>query len=143
MTGKAFFPKAQKQVGKGNPRVRIYPFIDAMAAAYAAADLVVARAGASSTAEIALMAKPAILVPYPHATDNHQEMNAQAFARAGAAILLKDEECTGVALFNEIKNLIDDEAKRARMSGAAQQLATPLSAEAIVEELMAIVFKDS
>src|SRR5690606_36424506 len=68
--------------------VRSYGYLEDMAGACAAADLIVSRAGASSTAELAVMGKPSILVPYPHATDNHQEQNARAFEEAGAAVLL-------------------------------------------------------
>jgi UDP-N-acetylglucosamine--N-acetylmuramyl-(pentapeptide) pyrophosphoryl-undecaprenol N-acetylglucosamine transferase len=68
------------------------PYLDDMADAYAAADLVLARAGASTLGELAALAKPAILVPYPHAAQDHQTANAARFAAAGAALVLTDRE---------------------------------------------------
>ena len=73
------------------------PFIDDMPAAYAAADLVIARAGAMTLAELAILGKPALLIPLPTAADDHQSKNAAAFADAGAARVLPQAGTTGAA----------------------------------------------
>lgn len=83
----------------------VAPFCHEMGAAYQAADLVIARSGAASLAEIAYFALPSILIPYPYAAENHQQFNAEIFARAGAATLLKEADATGEALAALIRNL--------------------------------------
>ena len=74
------------------PRLRVVPYFDDMAAAYAVADAVVARAGASTLAELRALALPAVLVPYPHATDAHQDENARRFAAEGRAVVVADSD---------------------------------------------------
>lgn len=140
MTGKTDAAAAQQSAENSSARVLVLPYIDNMVAACAAADLVVARAGASSTAELAVMGKPSILVPYPHATDNHQEENARAFETAGAARLLLDKHCHGDVLLDEIRELLADPAQLEAMAKAARALGKPLAAEAIAERIMFLVF---
>ena len=111
-----------------------------MAAACAAADVIVSRAGASSTAEIAVLGKPSILVPYPFATDNHQEHNARAFEEAGAAVLVRDADCTADRLEALLRELLADPDRRAAMGAAAVTLAHPLAAETIVEQIIADIY---
>jgi UDP-N-acetylglucosamine--N-acetylmuramyl-(pentapeptide) pyrophosphoryl-undecaprenol N-acetylglucosamine transferase len=142
MTGNADAAEARTAAAKVPARVEVFPFIDDMAAACTAADLIVSRAGASSIAEIAALGKPAILVPYPHATDNHQEQNARAFEEAGAAILLRDADCTGDRLARLIREVTGDPARLAAMAKAAATLARPGAAEAIVEEILLLVFQE-
>ena len=89
-------------------RVHLYPYIDQMGAAYAVADLVVCRAGASTLAEITLLGKAAILVPYPYATGGHQEANARALADAGAALTISDTKLTGEELAKTVIEAIKD-----------------------------------
>ncbi len=86
----------------GFARTLVLPYLDDPRAAYAAADLVVARAGASTLGELAATATPALLVPYPHATDDHQSANARAFAAAGGARLLRDADLSPTRLRDEI-----------------------------------------
>jgi len=119
--------------------VRSFGFLEDMAGACAAADLIVSRAGASSTAEIAVMGKPSILVPYPHATDNHQHRNAEAFAEAGAAVLLEDTECSAERLGALVRELIHDPARLRAMAAATQAVALPGAAETIANELVELV----
>ena len=119
--------------------VRSFGFLEDMAGACAAADLIVSRAGASSTAEIAVMGKPSILVPYPHATDNHQEQNARSFEEAGAAILLLDADCNADSLGALVENLLRDPVQLRAMSAAAQSVALPGAAETIANELVSLV----
>lgn len=140
MTGKSEAAAARDAAREAGPHVQVFPFIDDMPAACAAADLIISRAGASSTAEIAVLGKPSILVPYPYATDNHQEHNARAFADAGAAVLLKDGDCAGGRLGELVRGLLADPEKLAAMGAASAGLANPLAAEAVVEEVMAAAF---
>jgi UDP-N-acetylglucosamine--N-acetylmuramyl-(pentapeptide) pyrophosphoryl-undecaprenol N-acetylglucosamine transferase len=143
MTGHSDAHGARDAAGKAPCRVEVFPFINDMAAACAAADFVVGRAGASSTAEIAMLGKPSLLVPYPFATDNHQEQNARAFEQAGAAIILLDEECTGARLADALKSVLRDPVRLQQMSRSAASLARPGAAEAIVDEILLLAFTKS
>jgi UDP-N-acetylglucosamine--N-acetylmuramyl-(pentapeptide) pyrophosphoryl-undecaprenol N-acetylglucosamine transferase len=116
--------------------VVVRAFIDDMVTACAAADLVVCRAGASTTAELAALGKPAILVPYPHATDNHQEHNARAFEAAGAAEVLLDAACTGAALTQGVRALLADPARLQAMGAAARTLDRQGAAEAVAARMV-------
>lgn len=109
----------------------IVPFIHDMPAAYAAADLVVCRAGAITLAEITAKGLPAILVPYPFAAERHQDANAAELERAGAAVVVPDAELTGQRLSETVLGLIDDDARRARMAKAGLALGRPDAAERI------------
>jgi UDP-N-acetylglucosamine--N-acetylmuramyl-(pentapeptide) pyrophosphoryl-undecaprenol N-acetylglucosamine transferase len=114
----------------GRLRVRVEPFIDRMDLALALADLAVARAGAS-VAELAACGVPAILVPYPYATENHQEANARELVAAGAATMRLERELSPAGLADAILGHVDDPAKRARMSDAARAWARPDAADRI------------
>ena len=140
MTGAADAAGARDAAAEAPATTLVFPFIDDMAQACAAADLVVTRAGASTTAELAVLGKPAILVPYPHATDNHQEQNARAFESAGAAVLLDDDACTPERLAAELRRLLDDPAHLEAMGAAAKTMGHPLAAETVAEAVMELVF---
>jgi UDP-N-acetylglucosamine--N-acetylmuramyl-(pentapeptide) pyrophosphoryl-undecaprenol N-acetylglucosamine transferase len=90
---------------------------------YSAADLTVARSGAASLAEFAFFGLPGILIPFPYAADDHQSRNAQIFARADAAIILKESELSGDLLARKIKDLVGDAPKIQRMSRNCSRLA--------------------
>lgn len=113
------------------------PFLDAMADAYAVADLALCRAGASTVAELTLAGVPAVLVPYPHAAADEQTANAAALAEAGAAVLVPDAELDGARLVAEAEPLLADEAVRARMATAAGGLGRPDAADAVAELVVA------
>jgi UDP-N-acetylglucosamine--N-acetylmuramyl-(pentapeptide) pyrophosphoryl-undecaprenol N-acetylglucosamine transferase len=142
MTGNHFYREADRAISESGVTVKLFRFIDDMVSAMAAADLIVARAGASTAAEIAMMGRASILIPYPHATDNHQEKNAQSFEEAGAAIVLPDEACTGEVLAENINELLADTAGLDKMRDAAQKRAKPLAAERIVEAIFPMVFEE-
>jgi UDP-N-acetylglucosamine--N-acetylmuramyl-(pentapeptide) pyrophosphoryl-undecaprenol N-acetylglucosamine transferase len=108
-----------------------------MAAAMAAADLAVCRAGASTLAELPAMRLPAILVPYPY-SGQHQERNARFLAEAGGAVIVPDHELTGARLLREVRALVDDEPRRAHMRAALARLARPDAAAALARELRAL-----
>ncbi len=140
MTGKTGHEEACAVAEQAECDVRVYAFVDDMVTACAAADLVVSRAGASSTAELAVLGKPAILIPYPHAAENHQEQNARALEEAGSALVLLDGDCDGPQLGALVRELLGDQARLNAMAEAAAALAKPAAAEAIVEEAMLLVF---
>jgi UDP-N-acetylglucosamine--N-acetylmuramyl-(pentapeptide) pyrophosphoryl-undecaprenol N-acetylglucosamine transferase len=98
-------------------------FIDDMAAAYSVADLVVCRAGALTLAELATVGRPSILVPFPHATDDHQTSNAIAFERAGAAVVIADGELDGPILTAAVERLAERPEELRAMATAATRLA--------------------
>jgi UDP-N-acetylglucosamine--N-acetylmuramyl-(pentapeptide) pyrophosphoryl-undecaprenol N-acetylglucosamine transferase len=102
---------------------------------FAAADLVVARAG-GSVMEIAAAGRPAVLVPYPHATADHQTTNARWMADGGAAVVVRDAELTPERLSAEIAELLSDEDRLREMSLAARRLAKPDAAEHIAREIL-------
>ncbi len=118
--------------------IEVVAYIQDMASALRWADLVVCRAGAMTLAEIQCAGKPAILVPYPHATDDHQRHNADDCAAAGAAVVLRDEDCHGESLTRLMDGLLRDGAKLARMGQAARGLARPEAAKLIAGDLLAL-----
>nr|HEX4315571.1 undecaprenyldiphospho-muramoylpentapeptide beta-N-acetylglucosaminyltransferase [Kofleriaceae bacterium] len=111
----------------------VHAFITDMASAYLAADLVVGRAGATTVAELAIAGKPAVFIPYPHAADNHQELNAREMAAAGAALSLRQRELTGSSLADALQPVVGDPARRAAMAAAMRALARPDAAARIVD----------
>ncbi len=120
--------------------VEVTAFIDDMADAYGAADLVVCRAGALTVAELTICRRPAILVPFPHAIYNHQEINARTLVDRGAARLLLDGDLDGETLAAEIAGLAGDGDGMGRMAEAAASLARPDAGFEVVrrcEELIA------
>jgi UDP-N-acetylglucosamine--N-acetylmuramyl-(pentapeptide) pyrophosphoryl-undecaprenol N-acetylglucosamine transferase len=110
-------------------------FIDDMAAEYARADLIVARAGATTVAELTCVGRPAILIPYPFAADDHQTTNARALEKAGAALLFPQAELSGERLARALRELAADPARRAQMATAMKSLGRPEAAAAIVDWL--------
>jgi UDP-N-acetylglucosamine--N-acetylmuramyl-(pentapeptide) pyrophosphoryl-undecaprenol N-acetylglucosamine transferase len=109
----------------------VHKFIDDMPAAFAHADLVVCRSGASTVAEIAAAGKPAIFVPFPRAADDHQSRNAEALAKHGAAVVVEESKLEGVWLAETIAALLQDSRGLQKMSQAARELAHPNAAREI------------
>jgi UDP-N-acetylglucosamine--N-acetylmuramyl-(pentapeptide) pyrophosphoryl-undecaprenol N-acetylglucosamine transferase len=112
---------------------RLIPSTERIGAAYSAADLVLARSG-SSVWEIAAAGKPAILVPYPFATADHQAKNADYFVQAGGAIMIRDLDLDDVP--DHVRSLLDDEQRLERMGQAMLRVARPNAAEEIAEGLI-------
>jgi UDP-N-acetylglucosamine--N-acetylmuramyl-(pentapeptide) pyrophosphoryl-undecaprenol N-acetylglucosamine transferase len=115
--------------------LREYLDLDEFADALAAADLVVARAG-GSVFEIAAHGVPAILVPYPHASADHQTANARWMADAGAAVVIVDGELNALRLTKEVSELLLDRERLEKMAGASKGLARPDAARDIADELL-------
>lgn len=121
-TARAWAAAREERMG---PAVQVVPFIDDMAEAYAAADLVVCRAGATSIAELTVLGLPAVLVPYPHATADHQAANAAALATIGGARVVADADLDGAALVAAVQPLLRDPQALATMSRAARAFGRP------------------
>ena len=102
-----------------------------MPSAYAIADLVIARSGASSLTEIAIAGHPSILVPYPYAADDHQTRNAEVFAEAGAAVLVQERDLDAEKLASLATSILQDLPTYKRMAKAARALAVPDAADRV------------
>ncbi|HEY2728510.1 MAG TPA: undecaprenyldiphospho-muramoylpentapeptide beta-N-acetylglucosaminyltransferase [Polyangia bacterium] len=120
-------------------RVEARAYIDDMPAELAGASLVVARAGALTLAELAIMGRPAVLIPLPTAADDHQTLNALEFQRAGAAVIVPQYGTTPPQFANVVQTLLADPARLAKMSEAMRALARPNATREIVAELRALV----
>ena len=120
-------------------QAEVEPFLYDMGRQLAAADVIVCRAGATTLAEITAAGKPAILIPLPTATDDHQRMNAETLARAGAAAMLLQRDVTGPVLAARLLALAGDGEQRRRMSAAARSLARPDAARIIVDRALELV----
>ncbi len=114
---------------------KLLPYTDHFGAALSAADLVVARSG-GTVWELAAAGKPAILIPYPHATGDHQAKNAEHFQRAGGAVLVRETSLGTVP--DLVRSLLDDPARLERMSEAMLQAARPHAADEVAEELIGL-----
>ncbi len=111
----------------------VRPYIDDMPVVMQAADLILCRAGASTLAELTATGKPAILIPSPYVTDNHQEKNALQLVNAGAAVMLREDECTGELLYATVERLLADDDALRNMSACGFAMGVPDSAERIAE----------
>lgn len=137
-TGKGEYDSVVQELAltqEESARWRVMPYIDRMGEALAAADLVLSRAGASSVAEIAALAVPSVLVPYPFATADHQTTNARYLVDAGAAVLLPDEKIDTPEFEDDLLGLVDDPARRQAMRDAARGLAQDKAALALADQV--------
>src|SRR5262245_7106829 len=114
-------------------RARAERFLDPVVPEVMSADLVICRAGATTLAELAAAGRPAILIPFPAATDDHQRKNAQVFANAGAAVLIDERELTAEGLATVAGSLLADGPRRQAMGTAMRRLARPDAAGRIVD----------
>lgn len=117
------------------PNVTVAPYFHAIAGFLAAADLVVCRAGASTIAELTVLGLPSILIPYPYATGNHQEYNARALERRGAAVVIRDADLDGAELVAKITSLTADRERRLAMAAAARTLGKPRALENLLDAI--------
>ena len=133
-TGKPFAAEAE-QVCKGKKGVWTGAFIQQMEMAYAAADLIIARAGAMTVAEIAVVAKPAIFVPFPHAAEDHQTANALQLVNKQAGLMITDQEAAK-KLIPAVIELCHDEEKRKKMIEQIRPLGIRDAAERVAAEML-------
>ncbi|MBS3909352.1 MAG: undecaprenyldiphospho-muramoylpentapeptide beta-N-acetylglucosaminyltransferase [Actinobacteria bacterium] len=141
-TGKINFELVKRAIedmrrGDDSLRYDALPYIDDMSVAYAGSDLLVCRSGATTIAEISAKGLPAILIPYPYATDNHQEKNARSLKDTGAAEVILDRELSGDALREMVDSLISDEGRLRAMREASLAFGKPDADE----NLAALVFE--
>ncbi|MDP9267557.1 MAG: undecaprenyldiphospho-muramoylpentapeptide beta-N-acetylglucosaminyltransferase [Acidobacteriota bacterium] len=122
-TGERDYNPAQAAYLRAPLSAEVSAFIDDMPQAYARADVLLCRAGASTVAEITAAGKPAIFVPFPRASDDHQLRNAETLAARGAAMLIPEAELTRERLIEAVAGLLNDAAARQRMSAAARAMA--------------------
>ncbi|MEE2787953.1 MAG: undecaprenyldiphospho-muramoylpentapeptide beta-N-acetylglucosaminyltransferase [Myxococcota bacterium] len=120
----------------GVHNVRVQPFIDRMADVLDQADLVIARAGATTVAELACMGRPAIFIPFPYAADDHQAANAESLVTAGAAKMVREENMTTDGMIELIDNLLSEPSRLAEMSVCAKTRGRPDAARSIVSDLL-------
>jgi UDP-N-acetylglucosamine--N-acetylmuramyl-(pentapeptide) pyrophosphoryl-undecaprenol N-acetylglucosamine transferase len=135
-TGKGYIEEAKKTTA-GLAGVYVSDFIYEMDKAYAAADVVVSRAGALSVSELSLVGKAAILVPFPYAAEDHQTKNAESLSKKEAAILLPDSEVNDNLILT-VTLLINDHAKVNAMETAIKAFAKPNAAKEIVNQIIRI-----
>jgi UDP-N-acetylglucosamine--N-acetylmuramyl-(pentapeptide) pyrophosphoryl-undecaprenol N-acetylglucosamine transferase len=124
-TGASSFEQLRGEFAQAGLDGETVPFIANMPDAFAAADLIVCRSGAGTVSELAAAGRPAILVPFPFAADDHQARNAEAMERGGAAWLVRDAEMTGAKLFEAVTALAAAESALERMAAAARLFAKP------------------
>lgn len=136
-TGKKHCTETQNLYKQQNVTAKVEAFIDDMSAAYAWADVVVCRAGALTIAELAAAGKAAILVPYPHAVDDHQTANAAYLSDNGAAFLIQQKELTAEILAERLLKM--DRAMLSEMGSAAKKLALPAATRVVADHCLELV----
>lgn len=127
-SGERYYQDLQKKLKllkKNLTNISIQPYIDKMAEVLAAADLVVSRAGATSIAEFTALGLPAILIPSPYVTNDHQTKNAQSLVKSGAVEMISDQELTGLKLVTEIDAILLDEKRHQLMADASKKEGIP------------------
>jgi UDP-N-acetylglucosamine--N-acetylmuramyl-(pentapeptide) pyrophosphoryl-undecaprenol N-acetylglucosamine transferase len=130
-TGERDYNQVQAAYQQSGLSAEVTPFIDRMPEAFARADLLLCRAGASTVAEVTAAGKPAIFVPFPRAADDHQRRNAEVLVEAGAAVLIPESELNSVRLVKSVGELLADKERLGKMAAAARGLAHPNAAEDI------------
>jgi UDP-N-acetylglucosamine--N-acetylmuramyl-(pentapeptide) pyrophosphoryl-undecaprenol N-acetylglucosamine transferase len=134
-TGKPYYEKAIQRAKAFEEQVKVFDFIRQMELAYAAADMVISRAGALAIAELCIVAKPVIFVPYPHAAEDHQTNNAMALVVHGAAQMVKDVDAA-TDLVPKLQHLLRDHAAQEIMCTALKKMAIRDADERIARELL-------
>jgi UDP-N-acetylglucosamine--N-acetylmuramyl-(pentapeptide) pyrophosphoryl-undecaprenol N-acetylglucosamine transferase len=142
-TGARDFDMVHEAVQRSGLQGRVERFIDAMDREVNQAGLVVSRAGATTLAELTAAGRPAILIPLPTATDDHQRRNAEALQAAGAADVIEQTDLTGELLASRILALAGDREQRRAMSAAARRLARPDAADRIVDVVLTLAKRGS
>jgi UDP-N-acetylglucosamine--N-acetylmuramyl-(pentapeptide) pyrophosphoryl-undecaprenol N-acetylglucosamine transferase len=130
-TGERDYNDAQAAYASLGASAEAHRFIDDMPGFFARADLILCRSGASTVAELTAAGKPAVLVPFPRAADDHQKRNAEALERAGAAVMLEESKLNGDSLVATVSALLGDRDRLKKMRDAARQLSHPNAARDI------------
>jgi len=124
-TGKDNYDAVRAAVGADDPRWQVVPYVEAMGDALAGCDAVISRAGSTSLMEIAVSGAPAFLVPFPHATDDHQTRNAQDWVDAGACLMMADGELDTPAFRERLLAFLADGPARREMGAKVATFAKP------------------
>ncbi|NTV02288.1 MAG: undecaprenyldiphospho-muramoylpentapeptide beta-N-acetylglucosaminyltransferase [Chlorobiaceae bacterium] len=136
-TGSLDFPRIEKEV-RPSDSLWVAPYIEEMGPAYAAADLVACRAGASTLAELTNLGKPSILVPYPYAAADHQRHNALALVKAGAALMIEDSRFGGEDALGTIMETLGNHGALERMGAASRGQGHPAAAAELAARIIAL-----
>ncbi|MFN4873890.1 MAG: undecaprenyldiphospho-muramoylpentapeptide beta-N-acetylglucosaminyltransferase [Akkermansiaceae bacterium] len=136
IAGPGDLPRIQAEHPQQRTGYHLIGFCDQMPSAYACADLVVARSGASTLTEISLAALPSVLVPFPYAADDHQTANAQVFAKANAAKLIQEKELSPTSLAELLTQLLTNPGALKNMSDASKSLAIPDAADKVASLIL-------
>ncbi len=137
--GKKEYKALAEEIGSLSQRISLHPFIDDMAIAYGASDLVICRAGALTLAEIAVAGLPAVLIPFPHAAADHQRKNARSFTHSGSAVMIDQNDLTPALLCATIRDLLDNPKRLIKMSEKVRQLGKPNAAKQIAGEIIELL----
>lgn len=138
-SGATDYERLIREYEKRNLHGNVMPFIQDMAAAYNSADIVVSRAGATTIFEMAALGKPSVLIPYPYATNQHQEINAQSLVSAGGAEMILQKELDGETLSRVLTKYMDDRLMLKNMGKNAERMAQPNAAKLIVDNLSELI----
>jgi UDP-N-acetylglucosamine--N-acetylmuramyl-(pentapeptide) pyrophosphoryl-undecaprenol N-acetylglucosamine transferase len=138
VTGTAHAANVRERIQPGKLTVRALPFVERMELAYAAADVAVCRAGASTVHELAVVGLPSVLVPLPVARRREQDANARMLVGAGAAQMIDDADATPALLDPVLELILGDPAARARMSQAARSVARPDAADEMAAWILSL-----
>lgn len=140
-TGKADFERVVEDYRHKGLKGELSPFIQDMTAAYNRADIVVSRAGATTIFELAALGKPSILIPYPYATNQHQETNALSMVQAGGAEMVSQSKLSGEDLAQILMRFMDNRSVLKKMGEHAKSMARPDAAKVIVDQLLEMVIE--
>lgn len=140
-TGEADYEKIQGSYEKAgwSERADVRRYIDDMVAAFTAADLIICRAGATTTAELIAAGRAALMIPFPFAADDHQRRNAEALQQAGSARMILQQELTGERLAREVNELVAAPERITQMEHAGRRLARGDAAKATVDLMETLV----
>lgn len=145
-TGAADYARVKELYGEQNLKsgiVDLREYLDDMGNQYSKAQLVISRAGAATLSELAACAKPAILVPFPFASDDHQKKNAESLVKKGAAVMIVQKDLTPVRLKEEILKLKNDPSRLQSMANAIKEFHQPRAAEKLIAEFVERIEQDA
>ncbi len=140
LTGKGEYEQYSTLNSNSKTVLKILPYSDEMATLMASADLIVSRAGASTLAEITAIGRASILIPYPYATDNHQEFNAKMIESSGAGDIILESQLNASTLLEKIRNYIKNSQILEDKARNAKKIGKPLAGEVIAEEILKLLF---
>jgi UDP-N-acetylglucosamine--N-acetylmuramyl-(pentapeptide) pyrophosphoryl-undecaprenol N-acetylglucosamine transferase len=142
-TGKLYYDQVKAAVNtRENKNIKVHYFLNRMDLAYAAADVIISRAGAGTISELCIVGKPVILIPSPNVAENHQEKNAMALVKKNAAIMITDKDALENLVHQSLK-LIDDEKSCKELSSNITLLAKPDATDQIVDEAEKLIIKNN